>query len=181
VPALSSWQTRANALTAVRLLSAPALALAVCEGEARAAAALLVLAIGTDIADGWVARRYGEASPLGGLLDHAVDATFVTTGCAALASVGVLPALLPVLCAAAFLQYAVDSGASRTRPLRASWLGRWNGIAYYVIVAVPVVRDALAIGWPATPWIRDAGWLLVVSTLVSMVDRLWASTAGRRA
>ncbi|MGH0032486.1 MAG: CDP-alcohol phosphatidyltransferase family protein [Myxococcota bacterium] len=172
-----SWQTRANALTAIRLFAAPALALAVRSGETVLAAALLTLAIATDFADGWVASRYGEESPLGGLIDHAVDAVFVTTGCAALASMGVLPVPLPVLIALAFLQYAFDSGVSASRPLRASWLGRWNGIAYYVIVAIPVVRDALGLGWPPAWLVLGLGWALVASTGVSMVDRLLASGA----
>lgn len=179
MPAVSSWQTRANALTAIRLFAAPALALAICEGEARIAAALLGLAIATDFVDGWVARRYDEASPLGGLIDHAVDAVFVATGCAALASLGVLPALLPLLIAVAFLQYAVDSGASASRPLRASWLGRWNGILYYAAVGVPVVRDALGLAWPTPFAVRVFAWGLVVSTLVSMTDRLTAARAPR--
>ncbi len=175
MPAVSSWQTRANALTAIRLLAAPALFAAICAGEAWIATALFALPVATDFADGWVARRYGEQSPLGGLVDHAVDAVFVTSGCAALASLGVLPSLLPALVAVAFVQYAVDSRPGPSRPLRASWLGRWNGIAYYVIVAVPIVRDALGLCWPGPALVSALGWALVASTLVSMTDRLLAS------
>lgn len=169
--AISSWQTRANALTALRLLAAPALVLAICAGDAGAALALYALAVASDFADGWVARRYGEVSPLGGFADHAVDAVFVTSGCAALAGQGVLPAPLPPLIALAFTQYALDSRVGPSRPLRASRLGRWNGIAYYVAVAVPVVRDALALAWPSPDLVRGLGWLLVASTGVSMADR----------
>jgi phosphatidylglycerophosphate synthase len=181
MPAVSSWQTRANALTAIRLFAAPALVAAICAGEAGAAAALFSLAVATDFADGWVARRYGEASALGGLVDHAVDAVFVTSGCAALASTGQLPALLPALIAVAFVQYAVDSRVGPKRPLRASWLGRWNGIAYYVILAVPIVRDALSLAWPGRGFVLALGWLLVASTLLSMADRVRAGLAGRGA
>jgi len=178
MPAVPSWQTRANALTAIRLFSAPVLAAAICAGEAWIATALFTLAVATDFADGWVARRYGEESALGGLVDHAVDAVFVTTGCAALASLGVLPVLLPVLIPIAFLQYTIDSRVGAGRPLRASWLGRWNGIAYYVIVAVPIVRDALTLHWPGPVLVQALGWGLVATTLVSMVDRLRASLRG---
>ncbi len=177
--AISSWRTRANALTAIRLLAAPALFAAICAGEPWIATLLFALAVATDVADGWVARRYGEESALGGLVDHAVDAVFVTAGCAALANLGVLPALLPAVIAVAFVQYAVDSRAGRARRLRASWLGRWNGIAYYVIVAVPIARDALSLPWPGPGLVLSLGWLLVGSTLLSIADRLRASLAKR--
>jgi phosphatidylglycerophosphate synthase len=173
--AVSSWHTRANALTALRLVAAPALAAAICAGDAVSALAIFAFAVATDFADGWVARRYDEATPLGGFMDHAVDAAFVTTGCAALALGDVVPALLPVLIALAFSQYAIDSRVGAARPLRGSPLGRWNGIAYYVLLAVPIVRDALGLGWPSPSLVLTLGWGLVVTTLLSMGDRLRVS------
>jgi phosphatidylglycerophosphate synthase len=173
--AISSWQTRANALTALRLFAAPALAAAICAHESGLALAIYALAVATDFADGWVARRYDEASPLGGFMDHAVDAAFVTTGTAALALAGALPALLPVLIALAFTQYAVDSRVGASRPLRGSSLGRYNGIAYYVLLALPITRDALQLGWPPPGLVSGLGWALIVSTLLSMAGRLRAS------
>ena len=173
----STWSTRANGLTLLRLLAAPALAAAVLAGEASAASGLFALAVATDLADGWVARRYREATPLGGLVDHAADACFVTIGSAALALRGELPGWLPLAIALAFTQYVLDS---RPAPnLRGSSLGRWNGIAYFVAVGVPIVRDALRLGWPAAPLVRALGWLLVASTILSALDRLrWAGAAG---
>src|SRR5438445_884653 len=94
------WSTRANALTLSRLLLAPALATAVLSRSPITGAALFWLAVGTDLADGFVARRYGEETPFGGLADHVADAAFVTTGTAALAHLGALPVLLPWLIAA---------------------------------------------------------------------------------
>jgi hypothetical protein len=79
---------------------------------------------------------------------------------------------LAPLIGVAFLQYALDSKLMRSRGLRASALGRWNGIAYYVIVAVPVVRDALGLGWPGAGLVRALGWALVATTLLSISDRL---------
>jgi phosphatidylglycerophosphate synthase len=183
-PANSPWRTRANALTALRLLAAPALAAAVGAGAPGIALALFVFAVATDLLDGRVARRFGESSPLGGFLDHLCDATFVATGLAAFARRGELPALLPWLVALAFLQYTLDSRALAAArgeaggapPLRASALGRWNGIAYFALLGIPVVRDGLALGWPSAGAVYAAGVLLVASTLVSMADRaraLW--------
>jgi hypothetical protein len=87
----------------------------------------------------------------------------------------VLPPWLAPLIAIAFAQYALDSQPTRSRGLRASALGRCNGIGYYVIVAVPVVRDALGLAWPGAGLVRALGWALVASTLLSIADRLQAA------
>jgi len=173
------WLNLANALTGARLLAAPVLYVAVLEGRAGLAAAVFWLAVASDFADGWVARRLGQASPLGGLMDHGVDALFVVLGTTALACTGVLPPLLPPLIALAFIQYTLDSRLLGGGALAPSALGRWNGIAYYVIVAVPVVRDAHGLGWPPAGLVSGLGWALVASTLLSMGDRLRRLRAAR--
>lgn len=166
------WSTRANALTLVRLLLAPALAISILQRSPGVAAGIFALAVVTDLADGWVARRYGETSAFGAFADHAADAVFVTVGSAALACEGVLTPLLPWLIALAFTQYVLDSPARASVGLRRSSLGRWNGIAYYAIVAIPILRDALGLALPSDAMIGVGAWLLVASTLLSMGDRL---------
>jgi hypothetical protein len=76
-----------------------------------------------------------------------------------------------VLVAAAFLQYVLDSRALAGRRLRASGLGRANGVAYFVLLGIPVVQGALGLAWPAAETVRALGWLLVASTLLSMGSR----------
>src|SRR5262245_47107440 len=169
--------TLANAVTGLRLALAPALVLCILAGAPRPGVLVLALAVASDFADGWLARRRREASPLGGALDHAVDACFVAAGCAAWAWRGVLPAPLAPLVAAAFLQYALGA-RTPAGGLLPSRLGRWHGLAYYVAVAVPLVRDALSLGWPGATAVLAFGWVLVASTLISMASRLGP---GRRA
>jgi phosphatidylglycerophosphate synthase len=171
-PLPSRWTTRANALTALRLAAAPLLALCVVGGQPLCAALLFALAVATDLLDGRIARRFGEVSPLGGLLDHATDAAFVSIGLGALAWVGAVPALLPFLVAAAFAQYVFDSRALAGRRLRPNRLGRTNGIAYFALLGTPLVRDALALSWPASALVYALGWALVATTLLSMAARL---------
>jgi CDP-diacylglycerol--glycerol-3-phosphate 3-phosphatidyltransferase len=178
--AASRLRTRANALTALRLVCGPLLVLALLERAALAAALLFWLAVATDLLDGRVARRFGESSALGGFLDHVTDAAFVTLGLAALVLRGEAPWLLPVLVALAFLQYTLDSRVIDGAALRASALGRWNGIAYFVPVGTVVTRDALALGWPGRGLVLALGWLLAASTLLSMADRALALTRARR-
>jgi phosphatidylglycerophosphate synthase len=169
----------ANAVTSLRLLIAPALVLAIAEDAALVATLLFFLAVATDVADGHLARRSGRTSERGALFDHAVDAIFVTAGTAALARAGVLPAALPPAIAIAFLQYAFDSRILASRGRRPSRLGRWNGIAYYVAVAVPLVRDALGLAWPGPELVRAGGWLLVATTAASVAERARLLIGGR--
>lgn len=168
----SLWLTWANALTGLRLLLAAPCAWSAAGERWDLAALLLTVAIITDFLDGPLARRLGQTSPLGGLADHATDATFVALLLAALASLDRVPWLLPVLVAASFLQYVLDSRAHTGSALRASWLGRTNGIGYFVLAGALVYRNALGLTWPGDALLEAAGWLLVLSSAASMLDRL---------
>jgi CDP-diacylglycerol---glycerol-3-phosphate 3-phosphatidyltransferase len=171
----------ANALTAVRLLLALPFALLMASPDARSAlwaAALLAGAIATDLLDGAIARRRGTASSAGRLFDHTTDVLFVAGGLVGGALRGAFPWVLPILVAAAFAQYAVDSyWLDRARQLRASRLGRYNGILYFV----PLGGDILVrLGWGALRSLVAAiAWLLVASTVLSMAERLVAAFRGR--
>lgn len=174
----------ANALTSARVLLTLPFILVMMrddQGAARLAALVLGTAIATDVLDGLVARRRGLASSLGRLFDHAADCLFVTAGLAAGAARGAFPWALPVLVATAFGQYVVDSyWVDRRRALRPSALGRWNGILYFVPLAGDILARA-GVG-ALRPVVTVLAWVLVVTTLVSMGERLWAvRRAWRRA
>ena len=174
------WLTVANGLTAIRLVLIPFVIVGVMQERTIAVFVLFWSAVATDLIDGRVARWRGEASRLGGVLDHTTDALFVASGLAAFAWQGVVPSPLPPLVLLAFVQYALDSQVLAGRRLRTSLLGRWNGIAYYVLLGVPVVRDALELGWPPAWLVAGLGWTLVASTGLSMLDRGLAWRATRR-
>ncbi len=163
----------AHLLTGVRLVSIPFFAVAMMMtggGVAAVAAALFVLAIVTDVLDGRVARRLGTAGPAGQLFDHVTDFLFVEAGLLALTLQGRIPWPLPPLVAVAFAQYAVDSYLlHRARQLRMSALGRLNGVLYFVPIgaAIPGIE---ALEGP----IRWIAWGLVLTTLLSIVDRTLA-------
>lgn len=165
--------TLADWLSLARLVLAPAAAWALTGGAAWTAAGLFALAVLTDVLDGRLARRHGVATVRGTLLDHGADAVFVTTVLATAAVLGLIPLLLPPMIALAFLQYARDLGRARIVPV--AWLGRVNGIGYYVLAAAALlapVSDAVP-GFAAG---RAAlAWLLVASTLAAMGLRAWPS------
>ncbi len=164
----------ANALSGLRLAIALPCAGAIGSAAWQTAALLFALAVVTDVFDGVVARRSGRVTVFGGLLDHSVDALFVSVTLGALAVLGRVPMLLPLLAITSFVQYVWDSKALAGEPLRASVLGRWNGVGYYVMVGVVVISQALSLDWPNPRWIWLAAWLLVASTLMSMCDRGYA-------
>jgi phosphatidylglycerophosphate synthase len=174
------WLTLANAITALRIPLAPLCAFSIVNGRPLAALGFFWAAVATDLIDGRVARRRGEVSRLGGLLDHSSDALFVAAGLAALAARGAVPWPLPPLVLAAFIQYALDSRVLAGRRLRTSGLGRLNGIAYFVLLGTPIVRDAAGLGWPGPGFVSWLGWLLVASTLLSMADRTVTWSLNRR-
>ena len=166
----------ANALSLLRLFMAPPFGLLMSRPDAQSAlyaALLFCAAVASDLLDGVVARRRGTASRLGGALDHVADFLFVTVGLAAMAWRGAIPWVLPVLIVLAFAQYVIDSfWVDGGRELRMSFIGRCNGILYFVPVGGDIgVRLGLAgLGAPVE-WVA---WLLVGTTLVSMADRLLA-------
>ncbi len=166
--------TPANLLTGLRLILAPVCAYLIVEARDFEAVIVFAIAIATDFTDGPLARKRGETSPFGALLDHGTDATFVVLGNAALACREFVPVYLAPLIAVAFVQYTLDSKALAGRPLRASRLGRWNGIFYFVVLGTPIVRNMLGWSWPPDAWIFLMGAALAMSTLLSIADRLWA-------
>ena len=171
--------TWSNALTTARLVAAPFFFCALLGDAALLALVLFWSAVVTDVADGRIARARGESSAFGGLLDHATDASFVALGLAALAMEGIVPVALPVLVLAAFLQYMLDSKSLAGRALRASFLGRWNGILYFVPLGVVATRDGLGLAGPQDGLVRAIGFALVASTLISMGDRAWTLLQSR--
>jgi len=168
------WFTWANGLSAIRLVVAGPCAWAIVEAQWTIAACLFIVAVATDFADGYVARRFGMESALGGLIDHSIDATFVTVTLGAFALRDGIPIILPLLIAASFIQYVLDSKALSGRALRSSVLGRWNGIAYYGLAGIPIGLAWLEIRLIAPGWIMAASWILVASTAMSMLDRAQA-------
>ncbi len=177
-------RTQADLLTGLRLGLALPLAISFARPDFLSAwlvAVLLTLAIASDYFDGVVARRHGTASADGQLFDHGTDCLFVTACLTGAALAGSVPLMLPVLIAMAFSQYVLDSyWLHRRKQLRMSTIGRWNGIGYFVpLVVLAAARLEVVPGLSPllTVAARVVAYVLVASTLVSIVDR---ATAVRR-
>jgi len=177
----------ANALTALRLLLILPSVWFISRLDFAGAALVFCLAVATDLLDGPVARARQEVTPLGGVFDHSVDASFVACSLASLAlldePLSVTP-VLPVLVLVSFIQYALDSKVLAGHTLRASSLGRYNGIGYFVLLGIAVIGPVIGAPLGLTPdrlalLVPMIGWLLVVTTLVSMLDRFVAYQKAR--
>ena len=170
-----SRYTLANGLTLLRLLLALPTALALEQGMPWFAAGGFVIAATTDYFDGRIARQRQQSSAFGAIFDHATDALYVTCVLVAATALALVPPLLPALIPVAFLQYLLDSRALAGQPLRANWLGRWNGVGYFVLGGVAIGLQALATVVPLPPglWLGlwAAGAALCLTTLLSMANR----------
>jgi len=71
--------TLPNFLTFLRLVALPFLVVAILEGRHRAALVIFLAAAITDIVDGYLARHFGMASPLGAWLDPIADKLFLVS------------------------------------------------------------------------------------------------------
>jgi len=169
---VKTFLTLANSLSIFRLVVAPVLAWMILSNRWLTASFLLILAILSDIFDGRIARRKKQDSAFGGLLDHSCDAFLVAVLLFVLSKTHGIPLFLPLLVLGSFLQYVLDSKALSGHKLRTSFLGRSNGIAYYVLASICIFTEGLGINFSGNLFIVFA-WVLISSTAVSMSERLW--------
>ena len=132
---------------------------------------IALIAALSDLIDGPIARRTRSVDAFGRWLDNVADLAFVLTALLCEAWAGAIPGYIPILIAASFAQYAIDSilvsGASV--PVK-SRIGHWAGIVNYALVLM------LALTY-ASQWspilIRDVSPLLAVWYLAAIVERAY--------
>ena len=80
-----------NLLSFIRLALVPVFLVLVINGHDLWALVLLIVASVTDFLDGWIARRFGQVSRLGQLLDPAADRLYIMAALIGLAVRGLVP------------------------------------------------------------------------------------------
>lgn len=140
-----------------------------------AAFALTVYAAVSDLIDGPIARHFKQATNLGTRIDHTADFVFVFLGLMSLAlhDESVIPIVLPLIQLCAFLEYAYKGPQSHAS-LLPSRLGKYNGILYFVVVVATTTQYAFHLNWIPSELIFGFCWLLVASTIASLVLRITA-------
>jgi phosphatidylglycerophosphate synthase len=123
----------------------------------------------SDFTDGRVARQMHSAGRFGQWLDSLADIVFVLTAVACEAHADAIPIYIPILIAASFTQYAVDSlMISRASILIKSRLGHWGGVINFGLVII--LAFAPPPRWPGM-LIRSASPLIALFYLAAISER----------
>ncbi|WP_159810325.1 CDP-diacylglycerol--glycerol-3-phosphate 3-phosphatidyltransferase [Cellulomonas citrea] len=179
--------TLPNVLTMARIALVPVFALVflldggTSVGARLAATALFVLAAVTDKVDGWLARRWGQITDLGKLLDPIADKLLIGTALCLLSWVGELPWWITVVVLVRelgitvlrfFLLRYVVLPASRGGKLKTALQSVAIGL-----FLLPLAHLPAAVGWVA--WVVMAA--AVVVTVVTGLDYVRVAVRIRRA
>jgi cardiolipin synthase (CMP-forming) len=170
-----------NAICIGRIVLIVPISVALTRGSYTAALALFVVAGLSDALDGYLAKRFGWTSELGGILDPLADKLLLMTMFVVLAIGGHIPLWLAgtavgrdVLIVVGAAVYRLHTGALRGEPTKISKLNTLLQLTYVLTVIA-------ALAWPIVP-----AWLVVwtgagafLTTVVSGLD--YILTYARRA
>lgn len=169
------------ALTLLRITLTPAVVLFLTDDHAGLAFLAFLLAGLTDIADGWLARRWRQETLLGRILDPIVDIVFNLAVFLALAASGVLP----TWCAwAAFARYAITLvggaglylfvGPVRIQP---TTFGRATGVVMAALVGLLLLLRVTGGRFAeiVTPLTEAALGVMLWSTVIHVIVLGWVN------
>jgi cardiolipin synthase len=147
----------ANALTLLRLVLVPVFAVAMLEGKAAPAFFVFAVAALSDLADGWMARRFGWITPLGVFIDPLADKALQLAAFSLLARQDVLPIWVAVIAWSRELivvtGFVLLALVASKRTVRSSWLGKTGTLAQ--MGSLSLVLAGLAFPGPQ----GSGGWL----------------------
>lgn len=140
-----------NAMSALRILIVPVFAVLYLKGHVAASVGVLVFSGLTDMLDGLIARRFGQITELGKMLDPFADK--LTQGVVALCIAIRFPSIRPLLLLFMLKELMMLSCAlvllkKHKRPCAARWYGKVATVMFYVSVSVIVLLDGLGIMGP---------------------------------
>ena len=172
----------ANLLTLARLLCVAPIVWLVRSGDYHAAALVFVGAALTDLADGYVAKRYDQITPLGAILDPIADKLLMDSLFLTLAFAGHLPVWLAllvigrdVLIVLGTLALRMLAGRFRVEPLLVGKLSTFFQIVLGGTVLMSLSILPILMGLVQPLLLITAGFV-IASTLsyVHAATRIWA-------
>ena len=167
---MSTPITLPNCLSATRLVLAPIMVVALISKSWWVCFFVFYLAVLSDLLDGPLARRLNQVSVFGAKMDHTADAVFAFSALLGLSLIGTITWLLCTVQCVSFLLYFAES-LLPTKPLRSSVLGKVNGIGYFFVAGIPITQSSLGFSVIPPPILTSLVYLLIVSSLVSIVQR----------
>jgi cardiolipin synthase len=160
-----------NLVTSIRILLLVPIALALAHHRFVTTLWLFAGAAATDAVDGFLAKRFGWQTELGGILDPVADKLLLATVFVMLTLQGNVPLWLTTavlardcIIVAGAISYRILLGPVEARPSTISKLNTVCQVAYLVLVI-----GAQPFSWPAA-WTLVAGAAVFVTVVVSGLD-----------
>lgn len=172
-----------NALTLLRIFFVPLLVAALV-GEARRemiALAIFLAAAATDLLDGYLARRWGQITTVGTLLDPIADKLLISAALISLVQVHAVPGWMAILIIGR--EFAISGlraiAAAEGYMIRANELGKTKMVAQVVAISLVLI----SLRTPQWALAAEIGMIVVVITsfasAVSYFGKFWRGIDGR--
>ena len=167
------------ALSLLRVTMVPGIVLLLLDHRFALATAAFGFAALTDVADGWFARRFGQITRLGTVLDPIVDVVFNLGVIGGLWFAGLVG---PIVFAVAAVRYAIllvggaclylFVGPVRIQP---TWFGRLTGVVVSALIGFLILLHASPGAWSSAlmPLTRIALGVLLAATVAHVVALGW--------
>jgi CDP-diacylglycerol--glycerol-3-phosphate 3-phosphatidyltransferase len=167
-----------NTLTLLRIFFVPLLVAVLVQGTGTlevsgitltteiVAVGLFLAAAGTDLLDGYIARRWGQITTVGTLLDPIADKLLISAALISLVQVRAVPAWMAVIIVGR--EFAISGlrsiAAAEGYVIKASDLGKTKLVSQVMAVTLVI----LSIRWVVLrPFAMAGMWIMVVFTLAS--------------
>ena len=159
-----------NLITLARILLTPLFIIFLIQGQYRKALLVFLLAGLSDLADGLVARRWQQKSPLGAYLDPLADKLLMSAGFVALSVAKLIPPWLTVVVLSRDLTIALGVVVVRLADLplniAPTWMGKWTTTLQIFTILLVLVGKI----WPLPPLLFPLlFWLTGGLTVISGV------------
>ncbi|MBS3786661.1 CDP-diacylglycerol--glycerol-3-phosphate 3-phosphatidyltransferase [Candidatus Bipolaricaulota bacterium] len=162
-----------NALTVFRILSVPFVMFLLLSGFNLAALALFLFASVTDLADGYLARKYDRTSPFGKFADPIADKLLVSAVFITFIQLGKLTAVpVVVIISREFLVTGLRLlGATVEKVISASWFGKTKTVSHIILIVAITINLEFQLVWlkMSIPWLI---YLAIATAVASGVDYL---------
>jgi len=130
------------------------------------ALAIFLAAAGTDLLDGYLARRWGQVTTVGTLLDPIADKLLISAALIALVQVKAVPAWMVILIVGR--EFAISGlrsiAAAEGYTIRASDLGKTKMVSQVIAITLLILSTRIE---PVRPWAMLWMWCVVVFSLLS--------------